>query len=608
MKKLLEQEKKLSEKNIELTDISVIILTLNEELNLPQLLNSIDGWAKQVYVLDSFSIDKTVEIAKNAGCEVLQNKFVDYGAQFNYAFDNFQIKTEWVLVMDADEWVTNSLKLEISELIKSNPKENGFFIKWRMIWLNSWIKRGYYPTWVLRLCRSGTMHCEERSVNEHLIVKGKIGYLKNDFIHEDQKPISEWIEKQNRYAYFEALELYKRDKKVKQQEIKASFFGSQAERKRWMRYYFWNKMPLFIRPIFYFIYRYILSGAFIEGRVSLVYNFFHALWYPLLIDVKYLEMKMKDDTHKRDINVSLKGIQHSNFSIDSLYLPDAADVSIIVLTLNEELNLPHLLMSVKDWAHEVFVVDSFSNDKTVEIAKNAGCTVYQNKFVDYAKQRNFALKNMPIKTEWIMFMDADEWITNDLKEEISRIIASKPEENGYYVKWHMIWMKRWIKRGYYPTWVLRLFRNGKVRCEERSVNEHVIVDGKLGYLENYYMHEDNKSVGEWISKHNCYAYLEAVELFKRDKKQVQEEIKVNLWGSQAERKRWLRYHIWDKMPTMLRPFVYFFYRYILTGAFVEGRIAFVYHLFHALWFPLLIDAKYKELKAEHHNKSSKGEI
>ena len=277
-------------------------------------------------------------------------------------------------------------------------------------------------------------------------------------------------------------------------------------------------------------------------------------------------------------------------------------IAVIILTLNEAPNLPQALASVKGWAHEIFVLDSFSTDNTVEIASQAGCSVVQNAFVDYAKQRNFAIEQLPIESEWILFLDADEWLTDELKSEISRLIETGPEENGFYIKRRMIWMGKWIRRGYYPSWILRLFRRGKGRCEDRAMNEHLIVEGKPGSLQNDFIHEDQKGIDDWIGKHNRYATREALELIKREGQQQQEEIKVRFWGTQAERKRW--FQIWNRMPPLVRPFLYFIYRYFLTGAFLEGRAAFVFHFLHALWYPLLIDAKYLEMKTTAGKKST----
>lgn len=120
------------------------------------------------------------------------------------------------------------------------------------------------------------------------------------------------------------------------------------------------------------------------------------------------------------------------------------------------------LGSVCGWAQQVIVLDNFSTDRTVEIAKAHGCEVHQHPFEDYAKQRNHALA-LPIRNEWVLFFDADEWLPEELKREIGEVIIGNPPENGFYIKRRFVWMGRWIRRGYYPTWILRLFRHGKRR-------------------------------------------------------------------------------------------------------------------------------------------------
>ena len=271
-------------------------------------------------------------------------------------------------------------------------------------------------------------------------------------------------------------------------------------------------------------------------------------------------------------------------------------LAVIIMTYNEEPNIAQALASVCGWADDVFILDSYSNDRTLDIARQFGCQVVQNKFENFAKQRNFALDHLPIRCEWILFLDADEWLPVVLKEEISALIINSPEENGFYLSWRLIWMGRWIKRGYYPTWILRLFRYGKSHCEERAVNEHLIVEGKTGKLRNDFMHEDRKGISEWIAKHNVYATREAQELLNTRTTQGYREIDASLFGTQAQRKRWVRYKVWNKLPPLIRPIFYFFYRYVLAGGFLDGRNAFIYHFLQALWFPMLIDIKYLEMK------------
>lgn len=269
------------------------------------------------------------------------------------------------------------------------------------------------------------------------------------------------------------------------------------------------------------------------------------------------------------------------------------DVAVIILTYNEEDNIAQALGSVCGWARQVFVFDSFSADRTLEIARSFDCQIAQQVFEDYGRQRNHALDDLPIEAEWVLFLDADEWIPVELQREIEDVLARRPEENGFYMKRRFMWMGRWIRRGYYPTWILRLFRHGKARCEDRSVNEHLLVEGRTGYLKSDFMHEDRKDIGRWIANHNAYATREAAELLKDA---ASGHIDATLWGTQAERKRWIRYKVWNRLPPLVRPFLYFSYRYFVRAGVLDGKEALVFHVLQALWFPLLIDAKYIEMK------------
>ncbi len=271
-------------------------------------------------------------------------------------------------------------------------------------------------------------------------------------------------------------------------------------------------------------------------------------------------------------------------------------VAVILLTYNEEVNIAQALKSVAGWAQETFVLDSFSTDRTVEIARQFSCRIEQHHFENYSKQRNHALDHLPIQSEWVLFLDADEWLPEPLKQEISAVLATAPIANGFTLNRRLFWMGRWIRRGYYPSHILRLFRRGKGRCEDREVNEHLIVEGETAQLTQDFMHEDRKGVTEWITKHNRYATLEAQALFHAPVEPDYREIDARFFGTQAQRKRWLRHRVWSRMPLLIRPFFYFGYRYVLKGGFLDGRAAFTFHFLQALWFPLLIDVKYLEMQ------------
>lgn len=281
-------------------------------------------------------------------------------------------------------------------------------------------------------------------------------------------------------------------------------------------------------------------------------------------------------------------------NLDGVVSSKARSVAVVILTFNEEENIEQALESVVGWCNEIVIVDSFSSDNTVSICEKHNCKVFKNKFVNFSVQRNFALSQTGIESEWVLFLDADEWLPADLKNEITNVILSNPSHDGFYLNRRFMWMGQWVRRGYYPTWTLRLFRHTKGRCEDRAVNEHIIVNGECTKLKNAYVHEDRKSIGDWTEKHIVRARMEALELFNMRDHEGYREVDVSLFGSQEQRKRWIRYKIWNKLPPLIRPIFYFFYRYIVVGGLLDGKKVFTYHFLQALWFPMLIDIFYLE--------------
>jgi glycosyltransferase involved in cell wall biosynthesis len=267
--------------------------------------------------------------------------------------------------------------------------------------------------------------------------------------------------------------------------------------------------------------------------------------------------------------------------------------SVLVITRNEEANIAQCLESV-GWAGEVFVVDSLSTDCTVETAKKMGAQVYAHPFEGYAAQRNWALENLPFSHDWILMLDADEQIPPALAEEISQVVAdNRQAPAGYYLKRRFFFLGRWLKHGgLYPTWILRLFRRDRARVENRPLNEHVVLEGSSGYLRQPFDHRDRRPLSDWISKHNRYAELEAEEFLQEEfQGGYQGTIKVRFWGKQAERKRWIKLKAWNRLPLLIRPFLFFFRNYFLKGGFLDGRQGFIYHMLWSFWVRFLIDVK-----------------
>ncbi len=272
-------------------------------------------------------------------------------------------------------------------------------------------------------------------------------------------------------------------------------------------------------------------------------------------------------------------------------------VSIVILTYNEEKNIEICLKSVYDWADEIFIVDSYSTDKTLKRAREYTDKIYQNKFEGYPNQRNWALDNLPFSNEWIFFLDADERPSDELKSEISNIFAATlPEVNGFYIKRKFIFLDKWIKHGgYYPVWILRLFKHKLARCQEKEIDEDFMVKGNTENLQHDIIHEDNRGITFWINRHNKYATIDAIKQTKfNEPKMGVSDFTTNT--SFLEKKRFIKRHIWSYFPIFFRPCIYFLYRYILRGGFLEGMPGLVYHFLHGFWYRFLVDVKIYEYK------------
>jgi len=189
-----------------------------------------------------------------------------------------------------------------------------------------------------------------------------------------------------------------------------------------------------------------------------------------------------------------------------------APVSVLILTYNEEVNLPYALESVVGWAGQIVVVDSYSTDRTVEIAQSYGADVYQHSYESARNQRNWALQNPSYHHEWILYIDADEQVSPQLQQEIADVLASVPESvAGFLVRRRFIFLGKWLRHGGFYTWFLRLFRRDRCRFDEFNIFEIPIVQGKIGRLNNDIIHQDHKSLSDWIAKQNLRASKAALK-------------------------------------------------------------------------------------------------
>ena len=271
------------------------------------------------------------------------------------------------------------------------------------------------------------------------------------------------------------------------------------------------------------------------------------------------------------------------------------NIAVVVLTLNEESNLPALLESIAPLHPKVFVVDSGSIDKTVQIAEANNCTVVIHPFENYAKQRNWAFQNLTISVPWTLCLDADERLTPELVAEIRELIAVHNNPfDGYMLRKRTVFMGRWLRwGGQYPAYHLRLFRTGKGRCEDRMYDQHFTVNGNVGRLRYDYIDILTDSLSKWTERHNNWATLEAAELTRSGPREGQ--VEPLLFGNPIERKRFLRMQIYKRFPLFFRPFLLFFLDYFLRLGFLDGRPGLIFHFLQRLWFRFLVDAKIMEI-------------
>lgn len=274
-------------------------------------------------------------------------------------------------------------------------------------------------------------------------------------------------------------------------------------------------------------------------------------------------------------------------------------VTVLVLTYNEEKHIARAIESVRSFAGRVIVIDSFSTDRTVDIASSLGAVVVQKTWENnHARQVNWALDNAPISGDWIFRLDADEYVTPELAREINeRLSLLSAKQSGIYVKRRIHFFGRWIRHGsVYPLWVLRLWRVGQGRCESRWMDEHVQLLSGTGVRFDHDIVDDNlNDLTWWTDKHNRYAVREAAELLNMKYRFMaadgQEKLEAH---EQSAIKRWIKERVYSRLPLFVRPFIYFVYRYFLRLGFLDGKPGLLWHTLQGFWYRFLVDAKVYE--------------
>ena len=269
-------------------------------------------------------------------------------------------------------------------------------------------------------------------------------------------------------------------------------------------------------------------------------------------------------------------------------------LSVIILTRDEEKNLPFALDSLSGTGAQIFVVDSGSEDRTCDIAQERGCDVVRHPFETHARQLNWAIDNLPLTGDWVLRLDADERLSDALRDELSQKLAMLPPDvTGLMMKRRVFFWGRWIRHGgYYPTWLLRIWRKGAARCEDRAMDEHMLVrGGRIEKLDNDIIDENHKGIAFWIDKHNRFSDNEVASLQRGEMLVTTDDA-----GGPTARKRLFKNRFYGRCPRFLRAFLYWFFRYFILLGFLDGVAGFVFHFLQGFWYRLVIDAKIHELE------------
>jgi glycosyltransferase involved in cell wall biosynthesis len=272
------------------------------------------------------------------------------------------------------------------------------------------------------------------------------------------------------------------------------------------------------------------------------------------------------------------------------------NLTAIILTLNEARHLPRCIQSLKAVGAAVLVVDCFSTDDTVRIAEAHGARVLQHAFVSHATQFNWALTQLDGATEWVLRLDADEYFTPALISEIrERLPYIALDVEGVYCGRRITFQGKPIRfGGVFPIRVLRLFRNGRGRCENRWMDEHIMVNGRTEDFKGEIIDDNRNSLSWWIAKHNGYASCEAADLLNLKYGFMHQDRFGS--ASQAAVKRWIKEQVYAHLPLGFRACVYFFYRYVLRFGFLDGATGAAFHLLQGFWYRYLVDAKIAEVE------------
>lgn len=275
-------------------------------------------------------------------------------------------------------------------------------------------------------------------------------------------------------------------------------------------------------------------------------------------------------------------------------------LTVLVLTFNEELHLARCLQSIMPLTSDIVVVDCFSQDQTIAIARQNGAKVLERAWENnHSTQVNWALTQLPTDTEWVMRVDADEYLTPELVSQIKELLPTLAlDVEGVTCIRQMVFQGKLIEHGGVgANRVMRIFRYGKGQSEARWMDEHIKIDGRSVNLSGVLIDDNLRSLSWWIDKHNNYSSREAVDLLNLKYGFSGTNSVASLKSSTAiGTKRWIKENIYAKLPGGLRAWTYYVWRYIFMLGFLDGAKGAQFHFLQALWYRSLVDAKVAEVE------------
>ncbi len=279
--------------------ITALILTFNEEQHIGRCIRSLQGVAERICIVDSFSTDRTVDIARSMRAEVLQNPWKNYATQFQYGLDQFDIHSSWTMRIDADEYLEPGLQEALREWFANpQPGVNALYLRRKIVFLGRPILHGFfYPAMMLRIWRTGEGRIEQRWMDEHIVLDAPVtATLQGDLVDHNLNDLTWWIGKHNGYAtreVYDMVEILERNRAAKDAGMAA--MKGQAARKRFLKEKVYARLPATMRASLYFLYRYVLGRGFLDGKAGFFFHFLQAYWYRTLVEAKLYELQMRAD-------------------------------------------------------------------------------------------------------------------------------------------------------------------------------------------------------------------------------------------------------------------------------------------------------------------------